>query len=274
MLSVFSSWWAGQPDLAGNYYTASNGLFASNMWSSQTSYGGGKTKHAWMAYWSDSGNALNDALNILPDAVFSSAYGNITNRTEVVSNINVGDYAAREGGVVDFIFPERTFVIVDADGAWIDGGARGVVDAGDTTAAVFSEGGNADLAANAVTIHFHAAPDDGESLHPLDLAGFDANDQIEVDLDAYFGLQPNGTTIPLSSQIYASVSSYRNGSPTTSLSIYPTPTTWITASVYWNAVDNLYIRTSEGGTKVAYHLFDPELLTGANVDFVFTPEVG
>ena len=63
-----------------------------------------------MAYWSDSGNALNDIMNILPDAELATKYSSsrfiLTNRSEVVSHINAGDYAATYGGVVDFIFPE------------------------------------------------------------------------------------------------------------------------------------------------------------------------
>jgi hypothetical protein len=100
--------WGSVPDLAGNFYSGVNGgLIASDMWSSQSSYGSGKTRVAWMAYWSDSGNALNAVLNILPDAEFSSAYGySLINNSVVVSHINAGDYAATYGGVVDFIFPE------------------------------------------------------------------------------------------------------------------------------------------------------------------------
>jgi len=119
-----------------------------------------------LAYWTDAGNALNNQANLLPDY-------NGTNNTTVLANLNANHYP----GLVEFVWPVN--VVVEEDGAYIDVNANGVHDNDETDLAVFASGGNADLVANNVVIHFNDIPNT-----PLDLAGFDGNDRIEIDLNA------------------------------------------------------------------------------------------
>lgn len=129
------------------------------------------TDYGAIAYWSDSGNALNDHNLVLPEP-------------PVMVNLLSGE----GGGVVEFVtmynqdsVVVNDHVIVDAGGAFMDTNGNGIHDNSETTAAVFSSGGNADLAANAITIHFHDAPD-----VPIDLTGFTSDDQIEIDMNAFY----------------------------------------------------------------------------------------
>ncbi|ACM18737.1 cadherin domain protein [Geotalea daltonii FRC-32] len=116
-----------------------------------------------LAYWSDSGNALNDARHILP-----SYTGN--NEGGVLETLNSN---APHGGLVDFVWPEN--VMVDGSGAWIDANGDGRRDAGETTAVDLK----GDLAANPVTVHVNGIP-----TTPLDFSGFGSDDRLVVDMDA------------------------------------------------------------------------------------------
>jgi hypothetical protein len=250
-----SHYWGGVPDLAGNTYDGMYGLIASDMWSVVTggSTGYGSYGSAWMAYWSDSGNALNSVANVLPD--YSTGYGSSSNPT-VVSHINAGDYAATYGGVVDFIFADQVAVVVKDDGAFLDTNADGVLGAGETTAAVFSEGGNADLAANAVTIHFHDNP-----TTLLDLSGFGGNDKLVVDLDAF---SHGNTDVLLTAQVFAAVSSSSFGSSTAKFYTKPG------SSNFLMRTKQSYVYVLNTTTfAVATHMALDALST-YNVDFVYS----
>jgi hypothetical protein len=71
-------------------------------------------------------------------------------------------------------------VVVELAGAFIDLNGNGIQDSDDTTPAVFSVGGNADLTTNAVTIEFNNLP-----TTPIDLSGFNMDDKIEIDVQAF-----------------------------------------------------------------------------------------
>jgi hypothetical protein len=72
---------------------------------------------------------------------------------------------ASDGPVVDTLF--------------IDDNANGVHDTNELTVADFGIGGNADLAANHVTVHFNDVP-----LEPINLTGFGEDDKIEFHIEA------------------------------------------------------------------------------------------
>ena len=91
------------------------------------------------------------------------------------------------GGLMDHIsFIDTTVHVgVDAVGAWLDANADGVRQATEVNAS-FGEGGNVSLALERVVIHFNDAPVDGNgNAAPLDFSGFDLNDRIEIDREAF-----------------------------------------------------------------------------------------
>ncbi|MFZ2949204.1 MAG: hypothetical protein WA003_06935, partial [Desulfuromonadaceae bacterium] len=123
-----------------------------------------------IAYWTDATNALNNQANLLPDYFDATPLSH----TAVLANLNTNHYP----GLVEFVWPVN--VVVEEEGAFIDANANGVLDEWETTdGAVFAAGGNADLGANNVAIHFNDIPN-----MPIDLSGFNGNDRIEIDLSA------------------------------------------------------------------------------------------
>lgn len=169
------SW--GQHDFNGATHVGSYGLHAFNLKSGVhgttangshiTNYGGS------IAYWSDADNALNDQGLVLPDYVKANTY---ENAPAVQENLNDPNAAH---GLIEFVWPSTVNVVVESSGAFIDANNNGVHDGSETTVAAFGIGGNADIAANHVTIHYNAVPDT-----PLNLAGFGNDDLIQIDHDA------------------------------------------------------------------------------------------
>jgi hypothetical protein len=139
-----------------------------------------------VAFWTDAGNPLNNVNSIFADYSTEGGF----NTSSVVEAINNGSNT----GLVDFILPTpqpEVYVVVTVDGAYLDSDQDGIKDAGETTAAAFGASANADLSANAVTIHYNAIPTTA-----LDLTGFTGNDKVEVDLTAIL----NGVDLARSSQ--------------------------------------------------------------------------
>jgi hypothetical protein len=68
-------------------------------------------------------------------------------------------------------------VVVERFGAFIDTDKDGMKDLRETTAAVFSEGENADLVNDAVVVHFNNVP-----LDAIDLTGFTEDDKVRFDV--------------------------------------------------------------------------------------------
>jgi hypothetical protein len=177
-------------DFSENSYTGKH-YFLSASYISSVAFGGsgGSNSTAIIAYWDDTGNALNVQSNILPNFTGS-------NTDRIVGNLNAGT----EGGLVEFVnFPEQDHVYVivnDSANAYIDQDGNGILNSCDYIggccssyeSANFASGGNAYLAENAVTIHFH---DYTDGTTYFDLSGFTANDRIEVDMDAIFGKDPS-----------------------------------------------------------------------------------
>jgi hypothetical protein len=73
-------------------------------------------------------------------------------------------------------------VVVESTGAYIDTNGDGVHQSTELDVANFGHGGNADLAADSVTVHFNDVPTD-----VLNLTGFSADDKIEFHVEAMMG---------------------------------------------------------------------------------------
>ena len=71
-------------------------------------------------------------------------------------------------------------VVVERFGAFIDTDKDGMKDIDERTAAVFSEGGNADLVNDTVTVHFNNVP-----LNAINLTGFTGDDKIQFDVGSF-----------------------------------------------------------------------------------------
>ena len=71
-------------------------------------------------------------------------------------------------------------VVVDSTGAYIDLNANGIKDAVDNISADFTPAGNIDLELNPVVIHYNDTPSS-----PLNLSGFNSDDLIEIDVQAF-----------------------------------------------------------------------------------------
>lgn len=106
----------------------------------------------------------------------------------LASNLHLAD-PANQIHLVNFVEPvtNKVSVVVEHSGfAYIDTDGDGFLDASEnfsSNIADFGSGGNADLTANEVTIHFNGIPTDGSGGHaPLNLANFDFNDKVEIDI--------------------------------------------------------------------------------------------
>ncbi len=184
------------------------------------------------AYWTDAGNALNNATNILPGYTGG-------NTSAVLATLNSN---APHSGLVDFVWPVH-LVVDDQAGnvaTFVDANANGVRDAGEDTLALLGQaqadvdafnaaaltnyGSQAvDLTAEQVTIHYNDLP---TGAWVPDLTGFNGNDRIEIDIA---GMRLDNDTITLSNQppvtmssgqtqLYAGVSGVSSGSTAVYLS--------------------------------------------------------
>ena len=172
-----------------------------------------------VAYWTDTGNALNNDANLLPDYTGS-------NHTDVLAALNANNYP----GLVEFVWPVNVVVDDQAGNVamFIDTNANGVRDAGEdtlaligqtqadvddfNTAAVTGYGSQlVDLASEQVTIHYNDLP---TGAWVPDLTGFDGNDRIEIDRDAMVsGISGNDTaSLSLQNRVTMSSQTQFNGS--------------------------------------------------------------
>jgi VCBS repeat-containing protein len=199
-------------DLGSNQYTSVYGMtFSSTTWVS-TTYN--IPLNVGLAYWNDASNALNNPANLLPHP-----------------------------GLVEFVWPVN--VVVESEGAYIDANANGVYENGEVAVDSFQAGGNADLAANNVIIHFNDIPDT-----PLDLAGFNGNDRIEIDLnamrldnDSVLRSLQNSSTFSGQTQFYAGASGVSVNRSGYSAAVYIEGSTLKTGHL-----TTITIGTSGGGT--------------------------
>jgi hypothetical protein len=144
-----------------------------------------------IAYWSDSSNALNVQNNLLPNYTTSP-----DNYSQVLADLNANHYP----GLVEFVWPVNVVVDDEAGNvaSFIDANANGMRDVGENTLALIGQDQAAvdafntaagtsygsqvvDLASENVTIHYNDLP---TGAWIPNLAGFDSNDRIAIDLDA------------------------------------------------------------------------------------------
>lgn len=131
-----------------------------------------------LAHWDDANNPLNHISNVLPGAHLSSG-GKIAGLTHAIDELNLG---AGHGVLIDFLWP-AVHVIEQGGTYYIDGDRDGVLSPLEqycSPLADFTAGGNAELASHSVVVHFHDVP----TGNPLNLAGFGADDRIQLDLEA------------------------------------------------------------------------------------------
>ena len=142
-----------------------------------------------------SGSSLNFAIGHVHNNVGG------TSMAVLASHFPTATFASL--GVVALVNPPpappplpSVFAVVDANGAWIDTNRDGMLNSNDQTngnytEAHFTSGGNADLAANALTIRFLDIPDQRDQngnivqANVLDFSGFGSDDKIEIDVASF-----------------------------------------------------------------------------------------
>lgn len=152
-----------------------------------------------LAHWDDANNPLNHLSNVLPGA-HTSTGGKVIGLSSAVNELNLG---SGHGVLIDFLWPDPAVHVIEQGGSYyIDSDQNGVLSSMEqycAPPAEFTAGGNAELANHAVTIHFHDVPID----NPLNLAGFGADDRIQLDVVA---IKYGSTTTTIGSQAIASQS--------------------------------------------------------------------
>lgn len=129
-----------------------------------------------------------------------------------------GDNAAPAAGApVD----STVHVVVERFGAFIDTDKDGMKDLSETTAADFSNAGNADLVHDTVTVHFNNVP-----LNAINLTGFTEDDKVQFDVGSFqdhhlLNISSNSITSLDFGAVDEPFTSFSFDGPTISLIRYP-----------------------------------------------------